>query len=160
MRLEQIKLFANGARAVLREQTHREPAMLRVFDKDGCMVAQRKILNRKNADGRYLEKLTVKADTTDLGDINLMKEYKGVVWNNDKEVIRLYEDSAEFCSPLRGLPDTARSPMLPGLAWKEGSEQLYGKSSSNKTLWKMLKQWCDFRHTDTLRETPKPMFLA
>lgn len=160
MRLEQVKLFANGVKSVLKGQTANKPAVLQLFDKDGCMIAQRQILSRSNADGKYLEKLTVKADAASPQDgIDLVKSYKGVVWNNEKEVIRLYQDTAEFATPFKYMPDTAHSPMLPGLAWKEGAEQFCkGKTSSDKTLWKMLKQWCDFRRTDTLRETPKPMF--
>ena len=60
----QVKLFANGIKAVLKEQKGlKQPAVLRIFDKEGCLIKQREIINNRNFNG-FLDKLTVGTDAS------------------------------------------------------------------------------------------------
>ena len=154
----QVKLFTNGIKAVLREQRGNQPTVLRMFDKDGCMVAQRKILSKHYTTGeRTLEKVTLKADYHDAYDIDLKKEYKAVTFDAKDKMNSFREGEGTLFDDLE--IDVSRSPQLwNGLVDKEAAMfREKGHTSSDNTLFNMLKQWCDFRRVDTPRETPKPM---
>ena len=57
----QVKLLANGIKAVLTAQRGSKPGLLQVFDKDNCMIAHREVLSKVNKQGeRTLEKLTLR----------------------------------------------------------------------------------------------------
>lgn len=55
-----VKIFDNGMKVVLMQSAKR-PALLQVFDKDNCMLAQREIKSTVKKDGsKLLEKLTIR----------------------------------------------------------------------------------------------------
>lgn len=58
----QVKLFANGIKAVLKPETKNSQAVLKLFNKDGCLISQREIQNKTNEGTRVLEKLTLRAN--------------------------------------------------------------------------------------------------
>ena len=60
MVLQVSKIFSNGMKVVLKEQNGRTPGLLRVFDKNGCLIANREILKSKTFDRTdALEKMTL-----------------------------------------------------------------------------------------------------
>ena len=50
MVLQVSKIFSNGMKVVLKEQNGKTPGLLRVFDKDGCLIVNREILKSKTFD--------------------------------------------------------------------------------------------------------------
>lgn len=155
----QIKMFANGMKAVLTSAKGNKPSVLRVFDKNGCLTAQRTIRSVHLQENRTLEKMTLTAQKDEDGVVNLAKNYVGKTFNNEGKMVDIIERQGTY---LVHLPFTSREINCNStdyrLALKEYLETgEKGETSSDKTLWKMLKQWCDFRRSDTLRIEPKPM---
>ena len=60
----QVKLFANGVKAVLtpaNKKNINSSSVLRIFDKDGCLIAHREIRNLLKFNGT-MDKLTIRKD--------------------------------------------------------------------------------------------------
>ena len=157
----QVKMFTNGMKAVLREQCGTSPALLRVFDKKGCMVAQREILKSRTFDGtKALEKMTLNADKFG----TLEKTYKSVEYNSLGKVRNRTHISADVGQEVA--PTLSQNEIPNGLGWMERMQESEGAlTSSDKTLFDMCRQWFILPRNSVcsplispLRKNPKPMF--
>ena len=161
MSLQLVKLFGNGMKAVLKEQSGTKPALLRVFDANGCMVAQREILKSRTFDGtKALEKMTLNADMYG----SLEKTYKSVEYNSLGKVRNRTYIGADFGKEVA--PTFGQNEIPNGLGWAERIQELEGiLTSRDKTLFDMCKQWfiaprnsiCSPQIMQA-RKKPKPMF--
>ena len=157
----QVKMFTNGMKAVLREQYGTTPALLRVFDKKGCLVAQREILKSRTFDGtKALEKMTLNADKYG----TLEKTYKSVEYNSLGKVRNRTHISADVGQDVA--PALSQNEIPNGLGWMERMQESEGAlTSTDKTLFDMCKQWfiapknsvCSPQIMQA-RKNPKPMF--
>lgn len=157
----QVKMFTNGMKAVLREQSGISPALLRVFDKKGYMVAQREILKSKTFDGtKALEKMTLNADKFG----TLEKTYKSVEYNSLGKVRNRTYIGADFGKEVA--PALSQNEIPNGLGWVERMQESEGAlTSRDKTLFDMCRQWFILPRNSVcsplispLRKNPKPMF--
>lgn len=157
----QVKMFTNGMKAILREQSGTSPALLRVSDKKGCMVAQREILKSKTFDGtKALEKMTLNADEYGV----LEKTYKSVEYNSSGKVRNRTYKSADVGQDVA--PALSQNEIPNGLGWVERMQEAEGAlTTSDKTLWDMCRQWFILPRNSVcsplispLRKNPKPIF--
>ena len=161
MVLQVSKIFSNGMKVVLKEQNGRTPGLLRVFDKDGCLIANREILKSKTFDRTdALEKMTLRADNYG----NLEKTYTSVVRDRAGKVQKRVHSNTDFGKDVA--PTLGENDIPNGLGWMERISETEGKlTKSDKTLWDMCKQWfiapkyydC-YSQCLRPRKNPKPMF--
>lgn len=146
----QIKVFANGIKAILKPQI-KSSAILKIFDKDGCMIAQRKIC--RSYCPSVVEKMTLKADKAG----QMSKEYK---------LSGFDENGLRIISPKRKVGIFEMFPRNlndKGYYLFENEKSLYeaqksgyrcGCIPSDATLINMHRQWFD---RGKPRIKPKPI---
>jgi len=182
--LRQVKLFANGVKAVLQPATKKKQSVLRLFDKEGCMIAQREIQNRSQFGSRVLEKITLRSNKND-GNVETILKYNGgngfrkevraaaprnynrfnvtekTIERSGETYSHSYTDDA--CGLMTEIPllrPASYETLLTNLRKKYGetaATQMVKKLEVDRTLNRMKQQWFNGKHA---RPQVKPMRAA
>ena len=152
--VQQVKVFANGVKSVLtRAENPTKSSVLRIFDKNNCLLAEREIINNK----QFLEKLSYKA-TPESDGVSFAKKYLLKIRQPESQRIIREADYCDSLFPSYTYAETGGYP----LALREihkGLTKGRGLDYSDNRLYKMFKQWSDLRTTNGMAKTPKPMKL-